>query len=137
HWSEKYRELYGQFGVQRSKRDIDEAFVASERAMAGDRRLRTATMRETLEHQLRLQFSTLHLEGSEPLLGSMLDRCYDGLGQTISRAAVVLGKLRAEYTLGVVSNFYGNLDVVLREFGIRGMFAAAIDSEIAGVRKPD
>jgi putative hydrolase of the HAD superfamily len=137
HWSEKYAGLYSAFDVQRSKRDIELAFIESEKRMAGDSRLRTSTMRETLEIQLQLQFSTLRLIGNDSLLKSMLDNCYGELQQTIARAGTVLRKLRASYVLGVVSNFYGNLEVVLKEFGLRDLFAAAVDSEVVGLRKPD
>ena len=136
HWSEKYAELYKEFAVQRSKRDIEQAFIESERRMAGDSRLRTATMRETLEIQLKLQFAVLNLK-ERGLLTTMLDSCYSGLQQTIARAAAVLTKLRAVCPLGVVSNFYGNLEIVLKEFAIRDLFSAAVDSEVVGVRKPD
>ena len=37
----------------------------------------------------------------------------------------------------LVSNFYGNLSVVLHEFGFDGCFQQIIESAVVGVRKPD
>jgi putative hydrolase of the HAD superfamily len=36
-----------------------------------------------------------------------------------------------------VSNFYGNIHTVLREFNIDGFFAEVIESAEVGIRKPD
>ena len=49
----------------------------------------------------------------------------------------MLEKLSQDYPLAVVSNFYGNLDAVLEDFGLRRFFTAVIESARAGVRKPD
>ena len=37
----------------------------------------------------------------------------------------------------LVSNFYGNISVVLREFGFVGLFDHIIESAVVGIRKPD
>lgn len=49
----------------------------------------------------------------------------------------VLKVLASEYKLGVVSNFYGNLNSVLAEFGIDKYFSSVTESAVVGVRKPD
>lgn len=49
----------------------------------------------------------------------------------------VLKVLASEYKLGVVSNFYGNLNSVLAEFGIDGYISTVTESAVVGVRKPD
>lgn len=37
----------------------------------------------------------------------------------------------------LVSNFYGNVDAVLRGMDIRQYFAGIIESAVVGIRKPD
>jgi putative hydrolase of the HAD superfamily len=37
----------------------------------------------------------------------------------------------------MVSNFYGNLHAVLRDFGLAHLFPIIIESAVVGVRKPD
>ena len=37
----------------------------------------------------------------------------------------------------LVSNFYGNIDEVVRSYGIRHLFKGIIESAVVGVRKPN
>ena len=37
----------------------------------------------------------------------------------------------------LVTNFYGNMPVVLKEFGLAGYFKSIVESSIVGIRKPD
>lgn len=37
----------------------------------------------------------------------------------------------------LVSNFYGNINTVLAEFGLDGLFEEVIESAAVGIRKPD
>jgi putative hydrolase of the HAD superfamily len=59
-----------------------------------------------------------------------------------SRAAVranapLLEALARRYRLGIVSNFYGNLDAVCDDCGVRSLFGIIIDSARVGWQKPD
>jgi putative hydrolase of the HAD superfamily len=65
------------------------------------------------------------------------DACYRDVWNVVNNAKKILQELLPFYTLGVVSNFYGNLDVVCREFGLEKIFHAMIDSAVVGIRKPD
>lgn len=49
----------------------------------------------------------------------------------------VLDELSERFTLGVVSNFFGNLRAVLEELELLGFFHCITDSAIVGIRKPD
>jgi FMN phosphatase YigB (HAD superfamily) len=60
----------------------------------------------------------------------------DTLGQARSRGPL-LRALGRRYRLAIVSNFYGNLEAVCEEAGIRSCFTAVVDSEVAGFEKPD
>jgi putative hydrolase of the HAD superfamily len=45
--------------------------------------------------------------------------------------------LKARFKLGVVSNFYGNLDRILAEFRLDRLFTAVADSSRIGIFKPE
>ncbi len=137
HWSEKYSELYARFQPEIEKRDVEKAFVESERRMSLDAGLAGATFKETILKQLTLQFGLLKLSTATPLLNAMLDACYAEVVATVAAAKEVLVRLNKEYRMALVSNFYGNLDVVCGEFGIKPLFEAMIDSTTVGLRKPD
>src|SRR5262249_47923340 len=54
-----------------------------------------------------------------------------------ARNRPVLQALRQRYRLGIVSNFYGNLEAVCQSAGLASLFAALVDSHCVGVEKPD
>jgi FMN phosphatase YigB (HAD superfamily) len=54
-----------------------------------------------------------------------------------ARNRPVLAALSRRYRLGVVSNFYGNLESVCGGAGLGSFFATLVDSHCVGVEKPD
>jgi len=56
---------------------------------------------------------------------------------TFARNRPVLEALRERYRLGIVANFYGNLEAVCRGAGLASLFAVLVDSHCVGVEKPD
>jgi putative hydrolase of the HAD superfamily len=57
--------------------------------------------------------------------------------RVLSANREVLARLSEDFTLGVVSNFSGNLTTILEEFGIREFLAFIIESYYAEVAKPN
>jgi putative hydrolase of the HAD superfamily len=57
--------------------------------------------------------------------------------ETVRHQVPLLLRWSQQYTLGVVSNFYGNLVSVVRGLGIAEYFSAVVDSAVVGIRKPD
>ena len=49
----------------------------------------------------------------------------------------VVKSLSERYKLVLVSNFYGNIQTILKDFGLFDFFAGIIESSVVGVRKPD
>jgi putative hydrolase of the HAD superfamily len=56
---------------------------------------------------------------------------------TFARNRPVLEVLRERYRLGIVSNFYGNLEAVCHGAGLASLFAVLVDSYCVGAEKPD
>ena len=137
HWSEKYWELYERFKLNVSKPEFENSFVESERQLSADPEVVRSTLYETLRKQLTIQFTILGLGNQKATLTSMLDACYADISQTILKAKGLLEQLQTRYRLGVVSNFYGNLEVVCNEFDLYRLFEVIIDSTVVGKRKPD
>jgi putative hydrolase of the HAD superfamily len=54
-----------------------------------------------------------------------------------ARARETLTRLRPAARLGVVSNFYGNLDVLLEEAGLAPFLDVVVESTKVGLEKPD
>lgn len=56
---------------------------------------------------------------------------------TLARNKPVLERLARRFKLGVVSNFYGNLEGILAAEGLLPLFGAVADSGRVGVEKPE
>jgi HAD superfamily hydrolase (TIGR01509 family) len=54
-----------------------------------------------------------------------------------ARNRPVLAELKERYRLGVISNFYGNLEAVCHSAGLASLFAVLVDSHCVGAEKPD
>jgi putative hydrolase of the HAD superfamily len=54
-----------------------------------------------------------------------------------ARNRPVLEALRQRYRLGVVSNFYGNLQAVCDSANLASLFSVLVDSHLVGAEKPD
>jgi len=67
----------------------------------------------------------------------MADVCDGYARAAIAKACPVLEWLADNYRIALVSNFYGNLSTVLRDFGLDCFFPVIIESAVVGVRKPD
>ncbi|MDE6717388.1 MAG: HAD family hydrolase, partial [Muribaculaceae bacterium] len=63
--------------------------------------------------------------------------CYKAARSKVDEAKPVLDKLKEKYPMVLVSNFYGNVETVLKDFGLDGYFKKVIESAVVGVRKPD
>ncbi|MGH7249239.1 MAG: HAD family hydrolase [Pseudomonadota bacterium] len=55
----------------------------------------------------------------------------------MERSRAVLAALKARYRIGVVSNWYGNLERIIAEAGMAKLVGAVADSARLGFRKPD
>ena len=137
HWSEKFWEYYERFKVPVKKSDFERAFVATEKQLGDVPVLKQATFYETLRKQFKLQFKLLKLDSKDERVQSMLDLCYKDVDTTIHKAKKLIEKLAERYRLGIVSNFYGNLETVCQEFELYSYFTTVIDSVVVGLRKPD
>ena len=63
--------------------------------------------------------------------------CYNAARASVEAAIPVLEALSERYPIVLVSNFYGNIETVLEDFGVRRFFDAIIESAVLGIRKPD
>lgn len=89
------------------------------------------------------QFSNLveqqHLPESnyESKIIEVAETCFIRAQKSVEAAKPVLAYLSSKYPLVLVSNFYGNINTILKDFGISHFFNAVVESAVVGVRKPD
>ena len=142
HWGKVLWHAYERQQVPVSEALFREAYVHAERTLGKNPIIRPDfTFRQTLETKICLQMDYLRgkgIEGCGARYGEAVLTDLYGRTQTETAHSVeVLRQLRQTYPMVLVSNFYGNIAVVLREFGFEGLFSHIIESAVVGVRKPD
>lgn len=144
HWSEVIWKGWQAAGVAATKADFRECYVFAERELARTLHilphhnfsdLLYIKMQIELQHLCEMQkFAPAEVDAKAR---EIADFCYDFARRHVEAAKVVLEKLAAKYPMVLVSNFYGNIETVLKDFGIDGLFKKVIESAVVGVRKPD
>ena len=158
HWSHILRQGWEHCGVKADIEQFRQAYVYAERALAAHRiitpeddfltLLRKKVLIELscyagmlLEDPKEAGVYNRALDAADDALKGTAERiavyCNDYARACIDEARPVLEALAAHYPLVLVSNFYGNVDAVLRGMGIRQYFAGIIESAVVGIRKPD
>ena len=146
HWGKMLWHAYERQSIPVTEEQFREAYVFAERTLGKNPIIQTDyTFRKTLEVKLRIEFEYLQAKGylcnSNFCLASMqaavLDDLYERVRTIMAKSKDVLVKLRELYPIALVSNFYGNLPVVLEEFGLSGLFNTVVESAVVGIRKPD
>jgi len=146
HWGRMIWHSYQKARVPVNWEQFRAAYIHAERMLGRNPIIQSSyTFRQTLDMKLRIEMEYLVSKGywyDSPLEHSLrhagvLDDLYGQVRAETARSREVLERLRGKYPLVLVSNFYGNITVVLREFGLDGIFSDIIESAAVGVRKPD
>lgn len=144
HWAHIIRQGWHAAGVDADEQTFRDCYVYAERALAAERIiLPDDDFHALLIKKMLLEFGELARRGGlapdqiDARAASAAQYCYDYARRCIDEARPVLQALAARYPLVLVSNFYGNVDAVLRDFDLRRYFQGIIESAVVGVRKPD
>ena len=138
HWGQVLWHAYERHRVPVTEAQFREAYVYAERTLGRNPIIRPDfTFRQTLETKLRLQLEYLGIR-NEKFRQTILDDLYERTKAMTAQSREVLLQLKElGLPMVLVSNFYGNMPVVLREFGFDGLFLAVVESSVVGIRKPD
>lgn len=146
HWAEVLWEKYVQTQIPVSKDVFREAYVHGERSLAKFPHIRPEhNFHDVLAIKTRLQIEYLsehgHLKADDTVLQKyaecVTDLCYDYVLDILKTTRPVVQALAEQYKLALVSNFYGNIQTILRDFGLSEYFSHVIESAVVGVRKPN
>ena len=142
HWSEVLWQGYQHAGVPIDKETFRTAYVEGERALARERIiLPQDDFHALLLKKVALEISYLPEQPDEQTrqrwTQQIADYCDQAARACIDEARPMLEQLHERYPMMLVSNFYGNIDEVLRGYGIRHLFKGIIESAVVGIRKPN
>jgi FMN phosphatase YigB (HAD superfamily) len=144
HWLDRFLRHYQAAGWRLSRDELDRAFAHA--TALGYRTGRTAwqwDLERLVDHLVTWQIAYLRAflpERCPPgeILATAIAAPFCAESRSgLARSRAILEPLAAEYRIGVVSNFYGNLEAVLQDAGLLPMVSAVVDSSQVGVFKPD
>ena len=134
-WKERFFALWRDEGAVDRPAAFDPVFYRADDALVG-------TIPATLSFEETVRRLTANIAAGlavrdERALARVADRFLDDAHRHLRRNQPLLARLGARYRLGLVSNFYGNLETVCHNTEIRFLFGVIVDSVRAGFSKPD
>ena len=146
HWGKFLWYAYKRNGIPVTEEQFREAYVHAERTLGKQPIIQSHdTFLSMLTNKLRIEFEYLLSCGwlaadkieAERMQRILLNDIYEKVKNNISESRRVLSELKKNHRLGLVTNFYGNMSVVLKEFDLSSYFETVTESAVVGVRKPD
>ncbi|MBR4989009.1 MAG: HAD family hydrolase [Bacteroidaceae bacterium] len=143
HWGEFIWEQYKKAGIDITRDTYREAYVHGERFLAKNPVIeQTDTFHRLLRKKIAIHFDYLRdifpeKNFKKEVAETIADGCYNKVKETLESTCGIIEKLSYRYPLVLVTNFYGNMPVVLEEFNLSGFFNEIVESSVVGIRKPD
>lgn len=142
HWYKVFKQAYSCVAPAIEDALLRQAYVYAERTLGKNPIIDFQfTFYKTLETKLSLQTDFLRENGcsfTDVQSKQILDSCYSVVTTNINKVArPELESMSERCPLVLVTNFYGNMNSVLKEFGIDRYFAGIVESAVEGVRKPN
>ncbi len=143
HWGEFIWKEYRKQGIEIEHETYREAYVYGERFLAANHVIEpTDTFHTLLRKKIAIHFDYLcnrfpEKHFSKENAEKIADGCYSEVKKTMEITCGVVRELSREYPLVLVTNFYGNMPVVLKEFNLSEYFKTIVESSVVGLRKPD
>jgi putative hydrolase of the HAD superfamily len=143
-WKERFHALYRTEGLDLSAEAFAPVFYAADDALVGALAPTTG-----LEETVDVLTTNLEAEltrrcggtGQREIDGArghrVASRFLSEMSVAFARNRPVLETLGQRYRLGVVSNFYGNLEAVCESSGLGRLFGVTTDSQCVGAEKPE
>lgn len=136
HWLDRFVELYREAGIEVPFERLKDAFYAADRAAYAEARMRSASLGELMRFHVGVQLARLAIDDAA-LRRALVERFVDRSHAALAASRAVLAELAGDFALGVVSNFYGNVEHILRQAGFGPLLRVVADSTVVGAAKPD
>jgi len=140
HWSVKFLEAYKESGLKFTSEQYNYAYVKADEKL---KRISNSIKdyKILIFEQIRLQLMYINPIGYEKeelenLVRKIIIKIYEDVEKCLKESIKIFEILKKDYKLGVVSNFYGNLEKICENIGFDKYMDIMIDSETAGIEKP-
>jgi putative hydrolase of the HAD superfamily len=134
-WKERFFTLWREAGVMATREVFDPVFYAADDSLVGTIP-RALSFADTVRRLAALVAAGLHVRDARTT-ARVAGRFLEDAERHLRRNAPLLARLSRRYRLGLVSNFYGNLETVCHNTAIQSFFGVIVDSVQAGLTKPD
>ena len=148
-WKERFYALYRAEGLNIAADPFESSFFAADDALVGSLAPTTDlagtvhALVVNIEAELGRRGVTVDKAGIANGRNSgersmrVASRFLSEASAAFARNRPVLATLGKRFRLGIVSNFYGNLEAVCHSAGLASLFGALVDSHCVGVAKPE
>ena len=138
-WKERFHALYRTEGLPLDGEAFAPAFYAADDPLVGALPSTTDLLGtvHALTANLESELTRRGNHGSEDRGRRVASGFLSEAAATFERNRPMLKTLSERYRLGIVSNFYGNLEAVCESAGLRTFFKVMVDSHCVGAEKPD
>ena len=133
HWLTRFHRLYPHIGLAVAPERIKEAFYWADAQLMAHPQITTLQFLPLMLEHAALQLRYLELP-AHPYQQQLAAGFCDAARQA---SVGVLTALHQRFTLGVISNFYGNVATLCQECGLAALCDVIIDSAQVGVSKPE
>jgi putative hydrolase of the HAD superfamily len=153
HWLDRFLKHYRAAGFDLTRVELDPAFdFATKAGYAAGRSMERFKLGDLVRFLVGNQFEYLRGEGPDRFRESLrkmdsrerfkhVERIRESfLKETaagLARSKEILARLKPGFKLGVISNWYGNLDAIIAEAGMSRLFDSITDSTRVRAFKPD
>jgi len=136
HWLPRFARLYAEQGLELPFERLRDAFDHATRGGYADARVARMDLHGLAVFHVGRQLERLGVD--EPgLAARVVERFVDEARAALADSRAVLDRLRHRFRLGVISNFYGNVERILADAGLAAWMSVIVDSNRVGVSKPD
>lgn len=148
HWSYIIHEGYTKSGINLSQEDFREAYVYAERKLAQYRYILpkddfyTLLLKKVfieMEYLIKHDMWRPKSFDIQSRIANEIALYCDNYARTQTRSSIkILDSLSKKgHRMILVSNFYGNLNTILKNYRMNHFFEMIIESAVVGIRKPD
>jgi putative hydrolase of the HAD superfamily len=136
HWLTRFHRLYPQVGLDVVPERIKEAFYWADAQLMAHPEITTLQLLPLMLEHAACQLRYLGLP-AQPYQQRLAEGFCHAARGGLQASVGVLTALRQRYTLGVISNFYGNVVTLCQQCGLAALCDVIIDSAQVGVSKPE
>ena len=134
-WKDNFLPIYRKHGITAPQEKFDRAFYDADDNFHLNHAVSGMSFEQTVSLQVQ---DTLKNLGADMRPAQAIAAGFLADARACFRRNIpVLEGLSRDYKLGIVSNFYGNMDAVLKSEGLARFFGAVADSRAVGAEKPD